>query len=65
MRNLFMLIMGVTLLFLAVSCGDKEKSVCDTGETVAAADDVVDSPDDTTATKADAVGVSSDVTPTK
>ena len=124
MRNLFMLIMGVTLLFLAISCGDKEESACDTGEAVAAdaanaglvskdcqdlcakkgidgdtckaycsderkkgtcyaacegsagyckkacygkkpAADVVDSPDDVTATKADAVGVSSDVTPTK
>ena len=35
MRNLTMLIMGVTLLFLAVSCGDKEEKVCDTKDVVA------------------------------
>tara|TARA_R110002020_G_scaffold101258_1_gene238689 strand:+ start:1244 stop:1552 length:309 start_codon:yes stop_codon:yes gene_type:complete len=102
MRNLTMLIMGATLLFLAASCGDKEEKACDAGETTAdvvkkekedknylcyigcleaektkvdckkacyagkkGEKDVVDSPDDATATKSDAVDTSSDVTPTK
>ena len=122
MKN-FITFMFVGLLFLAISCGDKEKAACDTGEAVAAdvADagtvskdcqdlcakkgvdgdtckaycsgerkkgacyaacegsagyckkacyskksrgDVVDSPDDTTATKADAVSMPDDVSGT-
>ena len=35
MKN-FITFMFVALLFLAISCGDKEEAVCDTGEAVAA-----------------------------
>jgi|TARA_R110002060_G_C2098962_1_gene97544 hypothetical protein len=38
MKN-FITYMFVALLFLAISCGDKEEAVCDTGEAVAAVED--------------------------